>query len=92
MSVDNIETQIRRLLDQNYDPWSENEVVHAINDPIIYEIANWIFSVLRQTITNIDSKIVETMAEDIFYEFFASDKWLRDYDLVECYKVFDSLA
>ena len=95
MSADNIETQIRLLIKQNYSPWSEdenqNQVVHAINDPIIFEIANWIFSVLRQTITNVDSTIVEGMAEDIFYDFFASDKWLGDYDLVECYKVFDSL-
>lgn len=94
MAANNIETQIRRLIEQNYSPWSEdedNEVVHAINDPIIFEIANWIFSVLRQTITNVDSTIVEGMAEDIFYDFFASDKMLGDWDLVAFYEIQNAL-
>jgi hypothetical protein len=95
MSFDNIESQIRRLLKQNYSPWSkdnDNEAVRAINDPIIFEIANWIFSILRQTITNVDSGIVEGMAEDIFYEFFASDKWLGDYNLVKIYETLNALG
>jgi len=98
MSADNIETQISFLIKQNYSPWSEddededeNQVVHAINDPIIFEIATWIFSVLRQTITNVDSTIVEGMAEDIFYDFFASDKWLEDWNIVKFYEIQNAL-
>jgi hypothetical protein len=85
--MNKIETKLSQLIKQKYTPHTTNS---DINEPLQIEIADWIVNVLKQTIdvSDIDTGIVVEMADDIFYEYFNSDKGLATYNLQEIYQTF----
>jgi hypothetical protein len=88
--MNKIETKLNQLIKQKYDPFKEDKETLSINEPLQIEIADWIVNVLKQTtdVSDIDTDIVVGMADDMFYEYFNSDKGLATYNLQEIYQTF----
>jgi hypothetical protein len=88
--MNKIETKLNQLIKQKYDPFKEDKETLSINEPLQIEIADWIVNVLKQTtdVSDIDTDIVVGMADDMFYEYFNSNKGLATYNLQKIYQTF----